>query len=232
MKRLVLVLTVAALTGCGGGEHGTATVWVTRDGGTHALLNRRVPAGLTAMQALDRVADIKTRYAGRFVQSIDGIEGSATARRDWFYFVNGYEGDRSAAEYRLRDGDVEWWDFRSWEGRMHVPVVVGAFPEPFLHGFDGKTLPARVLYSEPAQRGVAERVANLVHGRAIHARSLPRDLTANTLVLEAPSATASLTAAPGHDSGPGSPVVFVYRGNPRLLMKVPPFGRYRYEVRG
>ena len=230
MRRVVLVLAVAALTGCGG-EHGTATLWITRDGGTHLLLNRHVPAGLTAMQALDRVADIKTRYAGRFVQSIDGIEGSLAVRRDWFYFVNGYEGDRSAAEYRLRDGDVEWWDFRSWEGRMHVPVVVGAFPEPFLHGFDGRTLPARVVYSEPAQRRVAQRLAKLLHGRSMGASSLPRGVTVNTLVLRGPARGPSLTAIPGHDSSPGSPVVFVFRGDPRLLLKVPPFGRYRYEVR-
>ena len=89
------------------------------------------------MQALDRMAEIKTRYAGRYVQSIDGTEGSIAARSDWFYFINGYEADRSAAEYRLRDGDVEWWDFRSWRTRMREPVVVGAFPEPFLHGYGG-----------------------------------------------------------------------------------------------
>jgi hypothetical protein len=231
MRGFALVLAVAALAGCGGGEHGTATVWITRDQGTHVLLSRSVPAGLTAMQALDRVADIKTRYAGRFVQSIDGVDGSVTARRDWFYFVNGYEGDRSAAEYRLHDGDVEWWDFRSWAEQMHVPVVVGAFPEPFLHGFGGKTLPARVLYTEPAQRVVAERVAKLVRGRAIHARSLPRDVTANTLVLEGPSKQPSLTAVASQSSRPGGAVVFVYRGDPGLLLKAPPVGRYRYGVR-
>lgn len=231
MKRLVLALAVAALTGCGGGEHGTATVWITRDGGAHLLLNRRVPAGLTAMQALDRAADIKTRYAGRFVQSINGIDGSVGARRDWFYFVNGYEGDRSAAEYQLRDGDVEWWDFRSWQDRMHVPVVVGAFPEPFLHGFGGKTLPARVLYLVPAERGVAQRVAKRLHGRALRASSLPRDPTANTLVLEGPAKRASLTAIAGQGSPPGRPVVFVFHGDPDLLLKMPPFGHYRYEVR-
>jgi len=231
MRRFALVLAVAALAGCGGGAHGTATVWVTRDRGAQVLLIRSVPAGLTAMQALDRVADIKTRYAGRFVQSIDGIDGSVGARRDWFYFVNGYEGDRSAAEYRLHDGDVEWWDFRSWAGQMHVPVVVGAFPEPFLHGFGGKTLPARVLYTEPALRAVARRVAALVRGRAIYSRFLPHDVTANTLVLAGPSKQPSLTAVASQTSRPGSPVVFVYRGEPGLLLKARPIGRYRYEVR-
>src|SRR5262249_55157946 len=69
------VFATASLAGCGNGGHGTATIWVTRDRGTHVLVERTVPAGLTAMQGLDRVAHIKTRYAGRFVQAIDGVDG-------------------------------------------------------------------------------------------------------------------------------------------------------------
>jgi precorrin-6B methylase 1 len=88
-----------------------------------------------------------------------------------------------------------------------------------------------VLYTEPAERVVAERVAKLVRGRAIHARSLPRDVTANTLVLEGPSKQPSLTAVASQASRPGSAVVFLYRGDPGLLLKAPPIGRYRYEVR-
>jgi hypothetical protein len=100
-----------------------------------------------------------------------------------------------------------------------------------LHGFDGKTLPVRVLYSEPAQRVLAERVAKLLHGRATRATSPSRKPNANTLVLEGPAKEPSFTAIPGHESSPGSPVVFVFRGDPRLLLKAQPFGRYRYEVR-
>ncbi len=132
MRRLVLLLlAAAALAGCGGEEHGTATVWVTRDRGARLLHSETVPAGLTAMQALERVAEVKTRYGGRFVQAVDGIEGDASKQRDWFYYVNGIEAGIGAAEYRLHDGDVEWWDFRSWKEQMSIPVVVGAFPKPF-----------------------------------------------------------------------------------------------------
>ena len=106
-----------------------------------------------------READVETRYGGRFVQSIEGIEGDVGARADWFYFINGFEGDRSAAEYRLRDGDVDWWDFRSWRAQMRQPVVVGAFPEPFLHGYGGKTRPV---------------VGSLRHGERGAARARPR----------------------------------------------------------
>ena len=135
MRRIALSLFVLALAGCGGGSGGgKAMLWITRDRGAQVLLVHSVPAGLTAMQALDRMADIETGYGGRFVQSIDGIEGNVSARRDWFYFVNGIEGDRSAAEVRLKPGDIEWWDYRSWTRRMRQPVVVGAFPEPFRHG--------------------------------------------------------------------------------------------------
>jgi hypothetical protein len=140
VTRVALLALALVLAGCGGEERGsgTATLWVTRDRGAHVLYDGEVPAGLTAMQALDRKLDVETRYGGRFVQAIDGLERDAAKQRDWFWYVNGIEGDRSAAEYRLRDGDVEWWDYRSWRGQMRVPVVVGAFPEPFLHGYAGE----------------------------------------------------------------------------------------------
>ena len=179
---LALIAAAVALAGCGGAtaQHGQATLWVTRDRGAHVLLVRRVPAGLTAMQALDRAADIQTRYGGRYVQAIDGIDGSLSAQRDWFYFVNGIEGDTSAAEYRLQAGDIEWWDYRSWARRMSQPVVVGAFPEPFSHGEtvlrastrDGRRVRAlgRALLKVIDGDGKGRRnVIELVPGRGFHA---------------------------------------------------------------
>ena len=105
------------------------------------------------MRALAAEADVETRYGGRFVQSVNGIEGSLGEQRDWFWFVNGYEGDRSAASYKLRDGDVAWLDYRGWEREGEARVVVGAFPEPFVHGYDGKTRPAVVRYDRAAGHG-------------------------------------------------------------------------------
>lgn len=234
MRRLVLVLllAVALLAGCGGEEGGKATLWITHERGAQVVLNREVPAGLTAMQALDRVADIETRYGGRYVDEINGIAGSLTSRRDWFYFINGYEGDRSAAEYRLRDGDVEWWDFRLWKTRMREPVVVGAFPEPFLHGFGGRRLPARVVYLAPEDRDEAVKLAKLLHGTATPDLEEVAQLHANLLVLVPTTAGEEplLLADQKPGGRPGDPVLFRFRGNVELLLKDPPFARYRYQV--
>lgn len=228
MNRLALVFAAVALAGCSGGESGKATLWITRDRGGHVLLAKQVPAGLTAMQALDRVADIDTRYGGRYVQAIDGVAGSISSSRDWFYFVNGYEGDRSAAEYRLRPGDVEWWDFRSWRTQLREPVVVGAFPEPFLHGYGGRRLPARVVFRFDSQRAAAERLAKLLGGRATRRADTGGAKNVNVLVLRGPGKEPTLRVSGGN--APGAAVVFTFTGDPTLLLRRVPFGRHRYEV--
>lgn len=189
-----------------------------------------MPAGLTAMQALDREADIETRYGGRFVQSIEGHEGNLGARRDWFYFINGYDGDRSATDYELRDGDVEWWDLRSWRKRMREPVVVGAFPEPFLHGFGGQTRPVSVRYVTGARSGAA------AIGRLLGASSVAPEAVAAPpdahLFLVAAKTGGTFLATPRSGAGePGAPVKFVFSGDAEALARDPDRYRFRYEVR-
>jgi len=214
-----LLLALCVLAGCGeeaSGE-GTAQLWVTRDRGSEVVMSTTVPAGISAMEALRRKADVETRYGGRFVHSIDDIEGDIAGHHDWFYFVNGYEADLSAADYRLHDGDVLWWDHRSWKKEMRQPIVVGAFPEPFIHGWNGKRRPAVVRGRDDA---TSRRIAKLVGGTLNQEQH-----DANRLDIVAGSGfRARLSGAPG------DPVVFeLGRNDAERLAADPAVARYRYE---
>jgi hypothetical protein len=232
LRRLAPLLLAALLAGCGGGVEaggdGSATLWVTRDRGGEVLFTGVVPAGLTVLEAVDRQLDVDTRYGGRFVDAIEGIEGSLEDRRDWFYFVNGYESDVGAAEYRLHDGDVAWWDFRSWADELRRPVVVGAFPEPFLHGFGGERRPAVVRYRLPSHREAARALGRLVGAQSVAPAAVPVADEANVLRLEpgAPSFTARLRDT---SASAGAAVEFVLAGDPMRLVRRPDAARFRYE---
>jgi hypothetical protein len=149
----LLVAGLAPAAGCGLGEGderagGGATLRVTRDFGRTELGEvrlDRVREGQTVMRMLRSEFDVTTRFGGRFVQSIDGLEGQgAGGQRDWFYWVNGLEADEGAAEWEVLPGDHILWDHRDWSAAMRVPAIVGAYPEPFASGFGGKRRPVRV----------------------------------------------------------------------------------------
>jgi hypothetical protein len=227
---LAALALVLLLSGCGHERagSGSASLWITRDRGATVVLIRTVPAGLTAMQALDREADISTLYGGRFVHSIEGVDGNVSKQRDWFWFLNGIEADRSAADYRLRPGDVEWWDFRSWSGEMREPVVVGAFPEPFLHGWDGKVRTVAVRYAHGGEQG-ARAIGRLLHADSVQplSKQAPDGANVFSVVNGPPQFTASLRAS---DGAAGSAVQFVFAGDAAGLAQRPAMFRYRYRV--
>jgi hypothetical protein len=219
-RALAALAALILLAGCGGAgeEEGTATLWVTRDRGAEVLLDVQVDAGQTLMRALGSKVELETRYGGRYVQSIDGLAGSLADQRDWFWFVNGYEGDRSASSYRLRDGDVAWLDYRGWEREGEARVVVGAFPEPFLHGYDGRTRPAAVRFE--GSRARATRLARTIGAGSVEPLGTPLPDGANVLELRngPDRATAELLG-----QNAGDPVRLVLSGDPDLTR--------RYEVR-
>jgi hypothetical protein len=162
---LLCALTVA---GCGlgpGHSVGDVQITVTRDYGSHVLLRRSerdAPESETAMRLLDRSAHISTRYGGGFVQSIDGLAGDSEGSRrfDWFFYVDGVESPVGSADYPLHGGYRVWWDYRDWTAAMRVPAVVGSYPEPFLHGYEGKRHPIQVecLGGGPACRLARNRL--------------------------------------------------------------------------
>jgi Domain of unknown function (DUF4430) len=154
VKRLLACLLALAFLagGCGLGpgeaKKGPAQLHVTRDfGRTDMHLDaskESVRESDTVMRFLQGEAKVATRYGGGFVQSIDGLAGDQAAERDWFYYVNGSEASVGAADYKLSPGDVVEWDYHDWHATQHIPAIVGAYPEPFLHGLKGRRLPTRV----------------------------------------------------------------------------------------
>jgi Domain of unknown function (DUF4430) len=214
-RALLPLLAALALAGCGGAgpsaADGTAQLWITRDRGHSVLVDTTVPAGQTLLRALRSEAKVSTRYGGGFVQSIDGVEGSAGRHRDWFWFVNGLAGDRAANAYRLRNGDVAWWDYRNWASDAEtLEVVPGAFPEPFLHGYDGRPRPAAVRYGPGLEAG-ARRVAKVL--RTDDVSPLGTAVPSRANLFELVGGTAHLTAAmrsPG--AGPSGAVRFSFAG--------------------
>ena len=111
---------------------------------------------------------------------------------------------------------------------MREPIVVGAFPEPFLHGYGGSRLPARVVFTLEGQRAVAQRLAERIGGHATKGRDAAAKQNVNLLVLLSSGTTPSLQAQGG--DAPGDPVVFTFSGDPELLLRNVPFGRFRYQV--
>lgn len=167
-RSLLLMLSAFALAlvvaGCGLGAGKTPTgisVSVSRDFGARTLHARATAPAVhgeqTAMRLLMLDHTVATRYSGGFVQSIDGLSGGTRDGHpvDWFYYVNGVEAPKGAADTPVHPGDRIWWDLHDWSETDDVPAVVGSFPEPFLHGLDGKRLPVRVecatVQSDPCQ---------------------------------------------------------------------------------
>jgi hypothetical protein len=165
--RRLLVLALLPLVGCGfgaGEDTGDVTLTVTRDFGAATLHERvdeqkeAVKEGDTVMRVLQRNYDVATRFGGGFVQEIDGVSGGREdgRRADWFYYVNGIEAPVGAAERRLSGGEHVWWDHHDWEAAQRVPAVVGAFPEPFRSGTEGKRFPVRLVCQTDDERSCDE----------------------------------------------------------------------------
>ena len=150
------IAVAVALAGCGlGAGKGTSdvAVTVTRDFGTSSVGSAnesRVPGSQTVMRLLERSFRVTTRFGGGFVQSIDGHAGTS-ARRDWFYYVNGLQASLGAAGTTVHRGDRIWWDLHDWSATDSIAAVVGSFPEPFLHGTGGKRLPTTLACAKDAK---------------------------------------------------------------------------------
>jgi hypothetical protein len=99
-----------------------AEVLVTQGCGKTIVVNKKeVPAGQSALRALETIADIETDDGGRFVTAIEGVEQDESKQLAWLFYVNGEMAEKGAAEIKLKAGDVEWWDLHNWDKNCPVP---------------------------------------------------------------------------------------------------------------
>jgi hypothetical protein len=115
------------------------------------------------MGLLMRNYKVATRYGGGFVESIEGHSGGTQAGEpsDWFYYVNGVEAPKGAADTNVQAGDRIWWDLHDWSQTQEIPAVVGSYPEPFLDGIEGRRYPVRIECAEPSSSACATVHARL-----------------------------------------------------------------------
>lgn len=170
---LVFIVTIGLAVGVpfftgddpGAGAEGVSQT-VTQHFGTSVVGQSQldsVPEGETVMRLLQREFEVRTRYGGGFVQSVEAFAGGRDQGRpvDWFYYVNGIESSVGAATRRVSSGDRVWWDRHDWGAVMRVPAVVGSFPEPFQSGLEGERRPVRIDCADGADRLCDEVTARL-----------------------------------------------------------------------
>jgi hypothetical protein len=213
---VALVLALAAVpAGCGSstgeGSDGIS-ITVTRDYGAADL----APLTREPVPPPGGLARILARHPnGRGAQSL---------------FVNGIGVDEPVSELAVHGGDRVWLDQHKPGAVRDVRAVVGAFPEPFVHGIDGKRLPVRVECDDPragACAAVAEKLVGLgvVAGRSIISRSAA-DETVRILVAPWKRLRGREFEADSLDAGPRSSGVFArFDGSGERLLVLDAGGR-------
>lgn len=158
----ILMLLVAGLAGCRAGsaplaEPVTIRVAATRDFGRELIFDREavIERRMSAQDVLAKVTEFATD--GSYILEFEGLRGNDQVY--WMYYINGMLSKWFASGYIIRPGDVMVWDFHPWAGAHHgASAIIGSFPEPLLHGYEGRTYPTTVVYGEGFQ-GQAQAVA-------------------------------------------------------------------------
>jgi hypothetical protein len=152
------------------GSGSSARVIVTRSFSKSAILEKIfvIAEDTTALEGLQMVASVETKYGGGFVSAIEGIsskyEGTGKEKEDWLFYINGISLSTGASGYILQDGDSQHWDYHDWSFRQFIPAIIGDFPEPFVHGIRGVVYPTAIAYQsgfEEEARQIADRLGEL-----------------------------------------------------------------------
>ena len=130
------------------------TIIATEDFGSSILFDKEliIESGESAMDVLQKVATVTTTYGGGYVGSINGIKSQYRSengeKEDWLYFINGMLASVGANMYKPHPGDIIHWDFHDWSSNRAVTAIIGEYPEPFLHGYNGKVKPTSIAYAK------------------------------------------------------------------------------------
>ncbi len=157
-----LLTALVLLSGCRVGaaslpEPVTIQVAATRDFGHELIFEREavIETRMSAADVLGKVTAFETD--GSYITEFEGLRGDDKVY--WMYYVNGLLSKYFAGGYTTRPGDVMLWDFHPWAGACHgSSAIIGSFPEPLLHGYEGQARPSTVVYGE-GFRAQAENIA-------------------------------------------------------------------------
>lgn len=149
------------------------TLQVTRDFGAQVVSHKKVELqkDWTILDLLKANLEIETDLDGEFINGINGLKtdkgGLSGKRTDWFYYVNGICADMGADAYRLQGGETVWWDYHLWESMgSAISAVIGSYPEPFIHGYGGKTGGTTVMHA-PEKVKLGEKLKKALEAKGV-----------------------------------------------------------------
>lgn len=152
---LAAALVALAVAGCGlssGADPGTkhALINVTSDFGSRTIgtaVDSHVTGNESDMALLARHFRITTTAGGRILRSVNGFRSHHFDVK-WLMYENGILAGLSAASMHVHKGDHLWWDLQNWLVAQ-PKAVVGAYPEPFTNGTDGREAPTLLECGRP-----------------------------------------------------------------------------------
>ncbi len=156
LTSLGALLLALALAGCGlavGSPPTEVELLVTSGFGQRVVARAaglHAGEGETVLSLLAGHGAVQAGSGGGSVASIDGLAAGAQAPAGgqgtrWVYYVNGVQAPKRPGATGVDPGDHVWWDLHDTSQAPATPAaVVGAFPQPFLNGIEGRRLPVRV----------------------------------------------------------------------------------------
>jgi hypothetical protein len=167
---VIIILFTAACSQNNENKVGVVKLQVTKDFAQETIFAKSLEtdSNKSVMNILEDNLQVDTAYGGSFVNSINGMKsgytntsGDKKQKMDWFYYVNGIMTSVGAGDYIPVKGDNIWWDYHSWGNTTFTPAVIGAFPQPFLNGYENKN-PGTLILTTEEQKKYKKNLKSLV----------------------------------------------------------------------